>query len=94
MSSSNRQRWLPATATAWRRWSWPPTLSSSAPAPLKALFQRACELGVLVGGAERTSHVFGRRISCHYQGNLQTVLIHREAGHPLMRWYYQSSFGK
>jgi hypothetical protein len=63
-------------------------------APLKALFQRACELGVLVGGAERTSHVFGRRISRHYQGNLQTVLIHREAGHPVMRWYYQSSFAK
>jgi hypothetical protein len=63
-------------------------------APLKALFQRACELGVLVGGAERTSHVFGRRISRHYQGDLQTVLIHREAGHPVMRWYYQSSFAK
>jgi hypothetical protein len=63
-------------------------------APLKALFQRACELGVLVGGAERTSHVFGRRIGRHYQGNLQTVLIHREAGHPVMRWYYQSSFAK
>lgn len=63
-------------------------------APLKALFQRACELGVLVGGAERTSQVFGRRISRHYQGNLQTVLIHREVGHPVMRWYYQSSFAK
>jgi len=42
-----------------------------------------CELGVLVGGAERTSHMFGRRISRHYQGDLQTVLIHREAGHPV-----------
>ena len=63
-------------------------------APLKALFQRACELGVLVGGAERTSHMFGRRISRHYQGDLQTLLIHREAGHPVMRWYYQSSFAK
>jgi hypothetical protein len=63
-------------------------------APLKALFQRACELGVLVGGAERTSHMFGRRLSRHYQGNLQTVLIQREAGHPVMRWYYQSSFAK
>jgi hypothetical protein len=63
-------------------------------APLRALFQRACELGVLIGGAERTSHLFGRRISRHYQGNLQTVLVHREAGHPVMRWYYQSSFAK
>lgn len=32
-------------------------------APLKALFQRACELGVLVGGAERTTHLFGRHIT-------------------------------
>jgi hypothetical protein len=39
-------------------------------APLKALFQRACELGVLVGGAERTTHLFGRRINRRYQGKL------------------------
>src|SRR5438067_11027477 len=39
-------------------------------APLKALFQRACELGVLVGGAERTTHLFGHRINRHYQGKL------------------------
>ena len=30
-------------------------------APLNALFQRACELGVLIGGAERTTQLFGRR---------------------------------
>jgi hypothetical protein len=28
-------------------------------APPNAVFQRACELGVLVGGAERTTHLFG-----------------------------------
>lgn len=63
-------------------------------APLTALFRRACELGILVGGAERTSHLFGRRISRHYQGKLQTVLGQREIGHPVMRWYYHSSFAK
>jgi hypothetical protein len=63
-------------------------------APLKALFRRACELGVLVGGAERTTHLFGRRITRHYQGKLQTVLDQREAGHPVLRWYYQTSFAK
>src|SRR3984893_2705102 len=63
-------------------------------APLAALFQRACELGVLVGGAERTSHLFGRRITRHYQGKLQTLLGQREAGHPVLRWYYQTSFAK
>lgn len=63
-------------------------------APLKALFQRACELGVLVGGAERTTHLFGRRIDRRYQGKLQTVLDQRDAGHPVLRWYYQTSFAK
>jgi hypothetical protein len=58
------------------------------------LFRRACELGVLVGGAERTSHVFGRRIDRRYQGKLQTVLDQREAGHPVLRWYYETSFAK
>src|SRR6266853_1442635 len=55
-------------------------------APLKALFQRACELGILVGGAERTTHLFGRRINRRYQGKLQTVLDQRETGHPVLRW--------
>jgi hypothetical protein len=63
-------------------------------APLRALFQRACELGVLVGGANRTTHLFGRRINRRYQGKLQTVLDQRDAGHPVLRWYYQSSFAK
>ncbi len=58
------------------------------------VFQRACELGVLVGGANRTTHLFGRRINRHYQGKLQTVLDQRDAGHPVLRWYYQTSFAK
>jgi hypothetical protein len=49
-------------------------------APLRALFQRACELGVLVGGANRTTHLFGRRINRRYHGKLQTVLDQRDAG--------------
>jgi hypothetical protein len=63
-------------------------------APLSALFQRACELGVLVGGANRTTHLFGRRINRRYHGKLQTVLDQRETGHPVLRWYDQTSFAK
>ncbi len=63
-------------------------------APLRAMFQRACELGVLVGGAERTTQLFGRRIDRRYQGKLQTVLDQRDAGRPVLRWYYQTSFAK
>jgi hypothetical protein len=63
-------------------------------AQLRATFRRACESGVLVGGANRTTHLFGRRISRRYQGKLQTVLDQREVGHPVLRWYYRTSLAK
>jgi hypothetical protein len=63
-------------------------------APLRALFRRATELGVLLGGADRTTHLFGRRITQRYQGKLQTVLDRRNEGQPSLRSYYQSSFVK
>ena len=63
-------------------------------APLKALFRRATELGILLGGADRTTHLFGRRITHRYQGKLQTVLDRRNEGQPILRSYYQSSFVK
>jgi hypothetical protein len=63
-------------------------------APLKALFRRATELGILLGGADRTTHLFGRRITARYGGKLQTVLDRRTAGQPILRSYYGSSFVK
>lgn len=63
-------------------------------APLKALFRRATELGVLLGGADRTTHLFGRRITRRYSGKLQTVLDRRNEGQPILRSYYRSSFVK
>jgi hypothetical protein len=63
-------------------------------APLKALFQRATELGILLGGADRTTHLFGRRITARYAGKLQTVLDRRNEGQPILRSYYGSSFVK
>jgi hypothetical protein len=63
-------------------------------APLKSLFRRAVELGVLLGGADHTTHLFGRRITRRYQGKLQTVLDRRNDGQPVLRSYYQSSFVK
>jgi len=64
------------------------------PSPLRALFRRAVELGLLLGGADRTTHLFGRQITRRYQGKLQTVLDRRNAGHPVLRSYYQTSFVK
>jgi len=63
-------------------------------APLKALFRRATELGILLGGADRTTHLFGRRITHRYGGKLQTVLDRRNEGQPILRSYYQTSFVK
>ncbi len=63
-------------------------------APLRALFQRAAEVGVLLGGADRTTHLFGRRITRRYAGKLQTVLDRRNEGQPILRSYYRSSFVK
>lgn len=64
------------------------------PSPLRALFRRAVELGLLMGGADRTSYLFGRRITSRYGGKLQTVLDRRNEGHPVLRAYYQTSFVK
>jgi len=63
-------------------------------APLKALVRRATELGILLGGADRTTHLFGRRITARYGGKLQTVLDRRNQGQPILRSYYGSSFVK
>lgn len=63
-------------------------------APLTALFRRAVEIGLLLGGADRTVHLFGRRIDRRYKGKLQTVLDRRDEGHPVLRSYYQTSFVK
>lgn len=64
------------------------------PSPLRALFRRAVELGLLLGGADRTAHLFGRQITSRYRGKLQTVLDRRDEGHPVLRAYYQTSFVK
>lgn len=63
-------------------------------APLKALFRRAVDIGLLLGGADQATHLFGRRINRRYRGKLQTVLDRRDEGHPVIRSYYQSSFVK
>jgi hypothetical protein len=93
-SPVEREALQPGYRYSMAQMEWATDLVFKRSAPLKALFQRACELGVLVGGAERTTQLFGRRIDRRYQGKLQTVLDQREAGHPVLRWYYQSSFAK
>ncbi|HZO32665.1 MAG TPA: hypothetical protein VFH48_42515, partial [Chloroflexota bacterium] len=52
------------------------------------------ELGLLLGGADRTTQLFGRQITQPYRGTLQTVLDRRNEGHPILRAYSQPSFVK
>ena len=54
-------------------------------ARLHELFQRAVEIGVALGGATQTRHIFGRRINCRYQGKLETILERRDEGFPVLR---------
>lgn len=63
-------------------------------APLRELFRRATEIGVALGGATQIRHLFGRRIDRRYRGKLETVLEHRDEGHPVLRAYYQTSYVK
>ena len=57
-------------------------------------FQRAVEIGVALGGATQTRHLFGRRINRRYQGRLETLLERRDEGFPVLRAYYKSSYVK
>ena len=63
-------------------------------ARLRALFQRAVEIGVALGGATQTRHIFGRHINRRYRGKLETVLERRDEGFPVLRSYYKSSYVK
>lgn len=63
-------------------------------ARLHALFQRAVEIGVALGGTTQTRHLFGRRINRRYRGRLETVLERRDEGVPVLRAYYKSSYVK
>ena len=63
-------------------------------ARLRDLFQRAVEIGVALGGATQTRHIFGRHINRRYRGKLETVLERRDEGFPVLRSYYKSSYVK
>lgn len=63
-------------------------------ARLRALFQRATEIGVALGGASQVRQIFGRQVNRRYKGKLETVLERRDEGFPVLRAYYKTSFVK
>lgn len=63
-------------------------------APLRALFRRATEIGVALGGATQVRQIFGRRVNRRYNGKLESVLERRDEGFAVLRAYYKTSFVK
>ena len=61
-------------------------------ARMKELFDRSCELGLLISSADRISKMFGIRITKHSKGKLQTVLDKRDLSCPVLRYYFKNSF--
>ena len=63
-------------------------------APMRALFRRATEIGVALGGATQVRQIFGRQVNRRYNGKLESVLERRDEGFPVLRAYYKTSFVK
>ena len=62
--------------------------------PIRAIFERSCELGLLTMTSHKISQIFGQRITKRFNGRLQTVLDKIEQGHHVLRAYFKNSFLK
>jgi hypothetical protein len=62
--------------------------------PIRRLFQRSCELGLLSLSADKLSQIFGCRVTRAFKGKLQTVLERVDQGHHIFRAYFKNSFVK
>ena len=62
--------------------------------PIRNLFERSCELGLLSITSDKISQIFGQRISKRFHGKLQTVLDKIEHGHQVLRAYFKHAFLK
>lgn len=62
--------------------------------PIRRLFERGCELGLLRLTADRIAHIFGWRVTRTFKGKLQSVLERVDHGHQVLRAYCKNSFAK
>src|SRR5262249_21608958 len=62
--------------------------------PIRKLFERSCELGVLLLTADKSSELFGQRITKHLKGKLGVTLERVEHGHHILRAYFKNAFVK
>jgi hypothetical protein len=62
--------------------------------PIRDLFVRSCDLGLMTLTIDKISHIFGRRVTRRIQGKLATVLERMDEGHHVLRAYFKRSFVK
>lgn len=62
--------------------------------PIRKLFERSCELGLLLLTADKISELFGQRITKHLKGKLGATLERVEHGHHILRAYFKNAFIK
>jgi len=62
--------------------------------PIRKLFERACELGLLTMTKDKIAFIFGHRITKKLQGKLQANLDKADHGHHIFRAYFKNAFVK
>jgi len=62
--------------------------------PIRDLFIRSCDLGLMTLTAERIAQFFGRRVNRRFQGKLHTVLERRDHGVHVLRAWFKNNFLK
>ena len=62
--------------------------------PIRRMFERACDIGLMRLTADRIGVIFGHRITKRFKGKLQTVLERFDHGYFVFRAYFKNSFLK
>jgi hypothetical protein len=62
--------------------------------PIRNLFKRSCELGLLLLTADKISEFFGQRIRKKLKGKVHTTLERVEHGHHILRASFKNAFVK
>ena len=62
--------------------------------PIRRLFERTCELGLIRLTADKISGIFGWRITKKFNGKLQNILERADQCHQVLRAYFKNSFVK
>lgn len=62
--------------------------------PIRRMFERACDIGLIRMTADRIAEIFGQRITKRFKGKLQTNLERFDHGYFVFRAYFKNSFLK